>query len=600
MTTSDTLRVPFHRLHDSPTQPRSAYNEAKMAELVASIQTMGVMQDIVVRPIINRPDIGEPGDHFEIVFGHRRRRAAELAGEADMPCRVRSMSDMEVAMAQLTENISREDMSFLDTADAFARLVRDHGMTAEQLMAQFGLSKSAVYNLLKLRSLTEASRQAVADHGIGAEIATLIARVPAPLQHQAINRVLVKGYGEDKPQLLSFRDARRVLAGAYTTMLSPADGFTPYDDTLTTCGACINCPKFSDNDPALKGELGAGVCTDVACHTAKVEAAEQRLIDDACRFGRVIEGEAASDLTMGHCYANPAGYVWANVTVPYNGKVGMVAEHISYERACQRLLDANMSAPSRTFIEVGAERTLRACYTRAEAQAIVADLRTLLGLPAEHLAPTPSAAARAPEGGGVNAGGVEYADGDDDGEAGHSAQANRLVVDESPESLAVTRQWPLIRQAIMRKAMAAERNTDDLRLMVATLADLMGDLPDDLVDVMGWREELEAQDALRYGEDVDWLLKRLAGMSGDQLGVLVTLFALSHAPVVTLTGNAAHAKRALAERYGVDVLAPEGEGSQQTDNAGGAGGQLSDKAGPAGQAHDPDRCPNTGDMFGAA
>jgi ParB/RepB/Spo0J family partition protein len=597
MTTSDTLRIPFERLHDSPTQPRSAYNEAKMAELVASIKTMGVMQDIVVRPIIGRPDIDPSRDHFEIVFGHRRRRAAELAGEADMPCRVRSMSDIEVAMAQLTENISREDMSFLDTADAFARLVRDHGMTAEQLMAQFGLSKSAVYNLLKLRSLTEASRQAVATHGIGAEIATLIARVPAPLQPQAINRVLVKGYGEDKPTLLSFRDARRVLAGAYTTMLIPDDGFTPYDETLTTCGACINCPKYSNNDPALTSELGAGVCTDVPCHTAKVNAAEQRLIDEARSFGRVIEGESANDLTKGSSYVNPVGYMWANATA-YRGQIGKDLVHISYEQACQRLLDANIGAPSRTFIEIGSEHTLRACYTRAEAQAITADLRTLLGLPAEHLAPTPSAAARAPEGGGENAESDE--DTDADSEAEHTAQANRLVVDESPESLAVTRQWPIIRQAIMRKALAAERNTDDLRLVVATLADIMGDLPDDLVDVMGWREELEAQDVFKYGEDVDWLLKRLPDMSGDQLGLLVTLFALSHAPVVLLTGNAAQAKRALAERYGVDVLNPEGKGSQQTDNAGGAGGQLSDKAGAAGQAHDHERDPNTADMFGGA
>lgn len=600
MTTSDTLRIPFHRLHDSPTQPRSAYAEAKMAELVASIQTMGVMQDIVVRPIINRPDIGEPGDHFEIVFGHRRRRAAELAGEADMPCRVRSMSDIEVAMAQLTENISREDMSFLDTADAFARLVRDHGMTAEQLMAQFGLSKSAVYNLLKLRSLTDASRQAVATHGIGAEIATLIARVPAPLQNQAISRVVFKPYGEDKPQLLSFREARKVLAGAYTTMLSPDDGFSPYDETLTTCGACINCPKYSNNDPVLMGELGAGVCTDVACHTAKVDAAEQRLIDEARSFGRVIEGDAAHDLTRGNSYVNPVGYVWANATA-YRGQLGKDLVHISYEQACQRLLDANIGAPSRTFIEIGSEHTLRACYTRAETQAITSDLRALLGLPAEHLAPTPSAAARASEGGGENAGGDE--DGDDDGEAGHTAQANRFMVDDSPESLAVTRNWPQILRAMMRKAVAADRTVDDLRLVVLTMADMAGVLPQELVDVMGWAEALDAAD-LGYGEDVDWLIKQLPDMSADQLGVLVTLFALAHAPVISKIlssyGSIVQSKRALAERYGVDVLDPEGKGSQQTDNAGAAGEQLSDEAGPAGQAHDPDRCPNTGDMFGGA
>jgi hypothetical protein len=133
---------------------------------------------------------------------------------------------------------------------------------------------------------------------------------------------------------------------------------------------------------------------------------------------------------------------------------------------------------------------------------------------------------------------------------------------------------------------------------VATLADMAEELPDAMIDVMGWRDALDAAN-LGWGEDIDWLLKQLPDMSADQLGILAMLFALAHAPVLSLTSNVAQAKRDLATRYGVDVLHPEGDGSQQTDNAGGAGGQQADKAGPAGQAHDHDheRDPNTADMF---
>jgi ParB/RepB/Spo0J family partition protein len=582
MSTDSTLRIPFERLHDSPTQPRTVYNPTKMAELVASIKTLGVMQDIVVRPIINRPDIGEPGDHFEIVFGHRRRRAAELAGEADMPCRVRSMSDLEVAMAQLTENISREDMSFLDTADAFARLVRDHGLTVEQLMAQFGLSRSAVYNLLKLRSLTEASRLAVAEHNIGVEIATLIARVPAQFQPTAVRRVLHTPYGEDKPLLLSYREARKVLAGAYTVKLNQEDdGFSPYDQALTTCGACIGCGKYSDNDPALMGELGPGVCTDVPCHTAKVKAAHQRLVDEARQFGRVIEGARALELTGGMAHRVPVGYVWADTTTHREDK-GKYWVIISYEQACQRLMDANIGAPSRTFIETNPD-TLRAAYTTAEAAEINAALRELLGLPpaAAPVANTPSAAARAPEG-GRGEDDEDHPDQDLEDDAQFSQPVAR-----SPEAAAVTWQWPSILRAIMRKALVAERSTDDLRLVVATLADLGDELPEAVIDVMGWRETIDAA-CLSWGEDIDWLVEQLPAMSADQLGALAVLMALAHAPVISGMGSFDQRKIDLATRYGVDVLDPESMGKQQTD-----------EAGPAGQAHgdELERDPNTADMF---
>ncbi len=169
MTTPETItQLPLSVLHESPFNPRKTY--AALDELAASIRAEGIHQPLVVRPrLMNvlRPDLV---DEYEVVFGHRRLRAAELAGLETVPCIVRALSDLEARRAQLTENIQRADVHPLEEAEAFAELMEQHAVTADALAQQIGKSLSHVYARLTLRRLVPAVRDRVLAGEVGAEV----------------------------------------------------------------------------------------------------------------------------------------------------------------------------------------------------------------------------------------------------------------------------------------------------------------------------------------------------------------------------------------------------------------------------------------------
>ena len=103
MTEDRITEISVDQLHDSPLQPRTAY--LGIEELAANIKAEGrIHQPLLVRPRLTNPLRDDLQDGYELVFGHRRLRAAELAGLATVPCRVRAMTDAEVRSAQLAEN----------------------------------------------------------------------------------------------------------------------------------------------------------------------------------------------------------------------------------------------------------------------------------------------------------------------------------------------------------------------------------------------------------------------------------------------------------------------------------------------------------------
>jgi ParB/RepB/Spo0J family partition protein len=120
MTQDTILEIPLEDLHDSPFQPRADYRGIE--GLAESIKAEGrIHQPLLVRPRVGPLFAGDPdaAAGFEIVFGHRRRRGAELAGLSTAPCTVRAMTDAQVRSAQMAENIARENMSALDEGAGF-------------------------------------------------------------------------------------------------------------------------------------------------------------------------------------------------------------------------------------------------------------------------------------------------------------------------------------------------------------------------------------------------------------------------------------------------------------------------------------------------
>jgi ParB/RepB/Spo0J family partition protein len=117
--------IAITHLDESPYNPRKIFNEASMQELAADIKAQGrVLSPLLVRPT--------NGAMYQIVFGHRRYRAAEIAGLLEVPCMVRAMSDEEVKRAQISENLQREDVHPIEEAEGFQALMNDHGVTADE------------------------------------------------------------------------------------------------------------------------------------------------------------------------------------------------------------------------------------------------------------------------------------------------------------------------------------------------------------------------------------------------------------------------------------------------------------------------------------
>ncbi|HYD99814.1 MAG TPA: ParB/RepB/Spo0J family partition protein [Alphaproteobacteria bacterium] len=133
----------------SPFQPRRRFDEAAIEELAESIRARGVLQPILVRP---KP---RNSGRYEIIAGERRWRAAQLAGLVDIPAIVRELSDQEAAEIALIENVQRQDLTPLEEAEGFKRLIDDYRYTQDELAKTIGKSRSHLANTLRLLALPD-------------------------------------------------------------------------------------------------------------------------------------------------------------------------------------------------------------------------------------------------------------------------------------------------------------------------------------------------------------------------------------------------------------------------------------------------------------
>jgi ParB/RepB/Spo0J family partition protein len=134
--------VPIDRIDPNPQQPRLVFNQETLEELAASIREHGVLQPILVRPIgINR---------FQLIAGERRWRASTLAGLDTIPALIEEIDDDTALEISIIENLQREDISPLDEASMYDRMIRDHGYSIRKLADKLGKDKGYVENRLRL------------------------------------------------------------------------------------------------------------------------------------------------------------------------------------------------------------------------------------------------------------------------------------------------------------------------------------------------------------------------------------------------------------------------------------------------------------------
>lgn len=183
--------IEIARIKPNPSQPRQQFTEAAIEELADSIAERGVLQPILVRPLV---------DGFEIIAGERRWRAAQKARLHSIPALVRESDEATTAELALIENIQREDLNAIEEAEGYRQLIERHGHTQEGVAKIVHKSRSHVANLLRLLVLPDAVKQSLLKGDISMGHARAVATAPDPeaLTKEIVSRGLSVRQAEER------------------------------------------------------------------------------------------------------------------------------------------------------------------------------------------------------------------------------------------------------------------------------------------------------------------------------------------------------------------------------------------------------------------
>ncbi len=196
--------VPVERLHPGRYQPRHSMDEEKIEELAQSVRENGILQPLLVR---RHPD---ENDAYEIIAGERRWRAAQMAKVHEVPVVVRELNDQQALEIGLVENLQRQDLTPLEEADGYQRLVDEFSHTQEILSKTVGKSRSHVANMMRLLGLPEAVKQMLDKNELTAGHARALLNAPDPLG--SARQVLKQGLNVRQTERLVKKKQRQIDA----------------------------------------------------------------------------------------------------------------------------------------------------------------------------------------------------------------------------------------------------------------------------------------------------------------------------------------------------------------------------------------------------
>lgn len=183
---SGAVELSINELEPNRSQPRQSFNDEAMRELADSIAQHGVLQPLLVRPMLS--------GGYQIVAGERRWRASRMAGLTAVPAIIRELTDSEVMQLALIENLQREDLKPLEEAHGYQVLIDEFGFTQEEISKTVGKSRPAITNALRLLNLPQEERSMLERGEMTAGHArTLLSFKDDAALHSAAKRVVNEG-----------------------------------------------------------------------------------------------------------------------------------------------------------------------------------------------------------------------------------------------------------------------------------------------------------------------------------------------------------------------------------------------------------------------
>ena len=199
--------IPVDYIRPNPYQPRRVFSEDSMNELAHSIKRYGLLQPITVRRLSQK--------YFEIIAGERRWRAVCRAGFTHIKAVVQSVVDEDSAMIALIENLQRENLHFFEEAEGYMNLLKEHGMTQEELARRLGKNQSTVANKMRILKLPVSVKEQITMYKLSERHARALLRLhneeaqlklirdikakglSVKLTEELVERTLGKLYGEE-------------------------------------------------------------------------------------------------------------------------------------------------------------------------------------------------------------------------------------------------------------------------------------------------------------------------------------------------------------------------------------------------------------------
>jgi len=210
------MAISIEKIDPNPRQPRNRFDPQEMQELSESIREYGVIQPLIITA---NPD---SEDRFILIAGERRLLAARQAGLDVVPVIIREASDQQRLELALIENVQREDLGPLETADAYRQLIEDFNLSHEEIASRVAKSRASVTNTLRLLKLPAVVQAALAEEKITEGHARALLALPSPqAQQAALQTILAKDLNVRQTEEL----ARRM--GGQKSLRAPKPGPSP-------------------------------------------------------------------------------------------------------------------------------------------------------------------------------------------------------------------------------------------------------------------------------------------------------------------------------------------------------------------------------------
>lgn len=171
------VKLPVEQIHKSPWQPRREMKPEAIEDLAHSIREHGVLQPLLVRRV---------EDHYELIAGERRLRAAQAAELREVPARIMEVSDREALELALIENLQREDLNLIEEAEGYRTLAEKFEMTQEQIAQRVGKARATVANSLRLLDLPDAVKLKVSEGALSGGHAKVLLGLEIPREQELL------------------------------------------------------------------------------------------------------------------------------------------------------------------------------------------------------------------------------------------------------------------------------------------------------------------------------------------------------------------------------------------------------------------------------